>query len=51
MARNLARRPKRQRDRALLQAINQAYADAPDAQEKKRSRALRAHQRRIVRGR
>jgi len=42
---------ERRRNRDLLQAINEAYADAPDAQEAKRSRTMRAHHRRLVRGR
>jgi predicted transcriptional regulator len=42
---------ERRRNRELLQAINEAYADAPDAQEAKHVRAMRAQHRRLVRGR
>ncbi|MBI5054643.1 MAG: hypothetical protein HZC38_10620 [Chloroflexi bacterium] len=41
---------KRQQNRYLLKKINHAYVDAPDAEEKKRLRAMRRSHRRLVEG-
>ncbi len=41
---------KRQQNRYLLKKINRAYVDAPDTEEKKRLRAMRRSQRRLVEG-
>ena len=41
---------RRQENRQLLAQINEAYADAPDAEEKKRMRQMRRTQHRLVEG-
>ena len=37
-------------NRQLLERINEAYRDAPDAAEQKRLRAMRRHHRKVVEG-